>query len=189
MPGLPHGFPRLRTISTQSGHETPDAFAFPGRRTLRVVVAEDSVLLREGLSCLLAEAGFDVAATASDGEELLREVGRAHPDVVLTDMKMPPAHSDEGLLAAAEIRKLYPEVGVLVLSHYVDSDYALRLLEKYPERVRYLLKDRIYDVAVLSDAIRRVAEGECVIDPTIATRLKRGQAEGPFNDDWVPRRA
>jgi DNA-binding NarL/FixJ family response regulator len=100
---------------------------------------------------------------------------------VITDIKMPPTHVDEGLVAAAEIRRLYPDVGVLVLSQYLDSAYAMRMLERYPERVGYLLKDRVYDIAVLSDAIRRIAEGESVVDPTIVTRLmSRARGEGPL---------
>ena len=104
-----------------------------------------------------------------------------HTDVAITDIRMPPTHVDEGLLAAAEIRRLHPDVGVLVLSQYLDSSYALRLLEDYPARVGYLLKERVSDIAVLSDAIRRIAEGECVIDPTIGSRLmSRARGEGPL---------
>jgi DNA-binding NarL/FixJ family response regulator len=95
-------------------------------------------------------------------------------DVAFTDIKMPPTHVDEGLVAAGEIRRLYPDVGVLVLSQYLDSEYALRLIENYPARVGYLLKDRVMDVAILGDEIRRIAEGECVVDPTIVSRLLKG---------------
>jgi serine/threonine-protein kinase len=180
VPDLPRHFPPLQTVS-QSASEALPRSAATGRRALRVVVADDSVLLREGLSRLLAEAGFDVVAGAADADELLLQVGRAQPDVALTDIKMPPAHTDEGLVAAAEIRRLHPKTAVLVLSHYLDSDYAIRLLEEYPERVGYLLKDRVYDVAVLGDAIRRLAEGECVVDPTIVSRLMtHARTEGPF---------
>jgi DNA-binding NarL/FixJ family response regulator len=160
---------------------TPAHPASAAKRPLRVVVADDSVLVREGLVRLLAEAGFDVVAGAADADELLLEVGRVHTDVAITDIKMPPTHVDEGLLAAAEIRRLHPGVGVLVLSQYLDSSYAMRLLEDYPARVGYLLKERVSDIAVLSDAIRRIAKGECVIDPTIVSRLmNRARGEGPL---------
>jgi class 3 adenylate cyclase/DNA-binding NarL/FixJ family response regulator len=167
--------------------DLPTAFAPPQTLTsapargLRLVVADDSVLIREGLARLLSDAGFEVVARATDAEGLLVEIGRADADVAITDIKMPPAHTDEGIAAAAEIRRLHPDVGVLVLSQYLDSSYALRLLEEYPAGVGYLLKDRVYDVAVLEDAIRRVAEGECVVDPTIVSRLLgRARREGPW---------
>jgi DNA-binding NarL/FixJ family response regulator len=149
---------------------------------MRVVVADDEVLLREGLARLLTETGFEVVGKAGDADELLRVVQQAHPDVAIVDIKMPPTHTDEGLVAAAEISRLAPTVGVLVLSHYLESRYAMRLLEQHPERVGYLLKERVSDVAVLTDAVRRVAEGECVIDPTIVSRLMaRRRATGPLN--------
>jgi DNA-binding NarL/FixJ family response regulator len=189
VPDLPRLFPPLRTVARStserlglSDRALEPADALPvAKRALRVVVADDSVLLREGLSRLLAEAGLDVLASAPDADELLRQIRRVQPDVALTDIKMPPTHVDEGLVAATEIRRLHPKVGVLVLSHYLDSDYAMRLLEEYPERVGYLLKDRVYDVAVLADAIRRIAEGECVVDPTIVARLMtHTRAVGPL---------
>jgi DNA-binding NarL/FixJ family response regulator/class 3 adenylate cyclase len=141
------------------------------RPVLRVVIADDEVLLREGLARLLAEAGFDVVGKTATAEELLRRVEVARPDVAIVDIKMPPTHTDEGLVAAQEIRRAYPEVGVLLLSHYLESRYAMRLLEQHPERVGYLLKERVSDVAVLADALRRIAEGESVLDPTIVARL------------------
>jgi serine/threonine-protein kinase len=148
----------------------------------RIVVADDSVLLREGIARLLAEAGFEVAATASNADELLRAVDTERPTVAITDIKMPPTHTDEGLVAAETIRSKHPETGVLVLSQYLDSRYAMRLLEQFPERVGYLLKDRVSDVAVLSDAIRRIADGECVVDPTIISRLmSRARSDGPLS--------
>ena len=140
---------------------------------MRVVIADDELLLREGLARLLAEAGFDVVGKAGTGEELLRLVEVARPDVAIVDIKMPPTHTDEGLVAAREIRRAYPDVGVLVLSHYLESSYAVRLLEQHPERVGYLLKERVSDVAVLADALRRIADGESVLDPTIVARLIR----------------
>jgi serine/threonine-protein kinase len=144
----------------------------------RVVIADDEVLLREGLSRLLTEAGFDVVGAAADAAGLLRLVDARRPDLVLTDIKMPPDHEEEGLVAAQEIRSRHPQIGVLVLSHYLESRYAMRLLQDLPDRSGYLLKDRVSDVAVLADALRRIAEGECVVDPTIVSRLvaRRGQA-------------
>jgi class 3 adenylate cyclase/DNA-binding NarL/FixJ family response regulator len=178
VPDLPHHFPHLRAVPQSTQEPLPPA---AGRRALRLAVADDSVLLREGLSRLLTDAGFDVVAKAADADELLRQVGRAQPDVVLTDIKMPPAHIDEGLVAAREIRRLHTNTAVIVLSHYLDPGYAVRLLEEYPERIGYLLKDRVFDVAVLCDAIRRVAEGECVVDPTIVSRLMtHARSDGPF---------
>jgi DNA-binding NarL/FixJ family response regulator len=122
---------------------------------------------------LLSEAGFEVVGKAGTGDELMRLVEVIRPDVALVDIKMPPTHTDEGLVAAREIRRAYPEVGVLVLSHYLESSYAMRLLENHPERVGYLLKERVSDVAVLADALRRIGEGESVVDPTIVSRLVR----------------
>jgi len=140
---------------------------------VRVVIADDELLLREGLARLLAEAGFDVVGKAADSVDLLRQVEQTRPDVVIVDIKMPPTHTEEGLVAAEEIRRTHPDIGVLVLSHYLESRYAMRVLEERPERVGYLLKERISDVAVLADALRRIADGECVLDPTIVARLVR----------------
>jgi DNA-binding NarL/FixJ family response regulator len=149
---------------------------------MRVVVADDEVLLREGLSRLLTETGFEVVGKVGDADDLLNAVRLAHPDVAIIDIKMPPTHTDEGLVAAERIRRLDPLVGVLVLSHYLESRYAMRLLQDHPERVGYLLKERVSDVAVLTDAVRRVAEGECVIDPTIGSRLMtRRRDSSPLN--------
>lgn len=150
---------------------------------MRVVVADDEVLLREGLARLLAEVGHEVVATAAEPRELVRQVGLTSPDVAIVDIKMPPTHTDEGLAAAQEIGRLYPAVGVLVLSHYLDSRYAMRLLEESPRGVGYLLKERVSDVAVLVDALRRVEEAECVVDPTIVSRLmSRRRASGPLEE-------
>lgn len=138
---------------------------------MRVIVADDEVLLLEGLARLLSDAGFEVVGKARDAEALVRLVDARRPDLVLTDIKMPPSHTEEGLEAAQEIRSRHPSTGVLVLSHYLESGYAMRLLEELPERSGYLLKDRVSDVAVLTDTLRRIGEGECVIDPTIVSRL------------------
>ena len=148
---------------------------------MRVVIADDEVLLREGLDRLLTEAGLEVVGKAATPDELHRRVELTRPDVAIVDIKMPPTHTDEGLVAAQEIRGSHPTVGVLVLSHYLESRYAMRLLQQHPEAVGYLLKERISDIAVLTDAIRRVAEGECVIDPTIVARLLARQRDsGPL---------
>ena len=147
---------------------------------MRVIVADDEVLLREGLARLLAEAGFEVVGKASDATELLALVERRRPDLVVVDIKMPPTHTDEGLAAASEIGERHPDVGVLVLSHYLEPRYAMRLLEEHPERAGYLLKDRVSDVAVLADALRRISDGECVVDPTIVSRLVARRRGGPL---------
>ena len=147
---------------------------------MRVIVADDEVLLREGLARLLAEAGFEVAGKAGDAAELLRLVELRRPDLVVVDIKMPPTHTDEGLAAAREIGERAPGIGVLVLSHYLEPRYAMRLLEQHPERAGYLLKDRVSDVAVLADALRRISDGECVIDPTIVSRLVARRRSGPL---------
>jgi serine/threonine-protein kinase len=138
---------------------------------VRVVIADDEVLLREGLERLLTEAGVEVVAKVGTADELRRKVELARPEVAIVDIKMPPTHADEGLVAAQEIRESHPEVGVLVLSHYLESRYAMRLIEEHPGGVGYLLKERISDLAVLTDALSRLREGECVVDPTIVSRL------------------
>ena len=148
---------------------------------MRVVVAEDAMITREGLVRLLQEAGVEVVAATQDGDELLRKVSTTRPDAAIVDIRMPPTHSDEGLVAAQQIRSEHSEVGVLVLSQYVEPSYALRLLEEHPERVGYLLKERVFDVAILVDALRRLADGESVIDPTIVARLVgRRRREDPL---------
>ena len=138
---------------------------------MRVVIADDEVLLREGLERLLVEAGHDVVGKVGTADELMRKVDLTRPDVAIVDIKMPPTHSDEGIVAAHAIRDAHPSVGVLVLSHYLDSRYAMRLLEDHPGGVGYLLKERVSDLAVLVDALTRLRDGECVVDPTIVSRL------------------
>jgi DNA-binding NarL/FixJ family response regulator len=138
---------------------------------VRVVVADDVMLTREGIVRLLRDAGVDVVAQAENADELLRHVQLTRPDAAVVDIRMPPTHTDEGLAAAQRIRDEQPHVAVLVLSQYVEPTYALRLLEEHPERVGYLLKERVFDVQVLVDALRRVVEGETVVDPTIVSRL------------------
>jgi DNA-binding NarL/FixJ family response regulator len=150
---------------------------------MRVVIADDSMLMREGTARLLQDAGFDVVGKAADAQQLLSMVALDQPDVAIVDIKMPPTHTDEGLVAADLIRTTYPHIAVLVLSQYLEPGYAVRLLEQHPERVGYLLKERVSDIAVLADAIRRLAEGECVLDPTIVSRLvNRPRAPGRLDN-------
>ena len=154
---------------------------------MRVVIADDETLLREGLARLLEDMSFQVVGKAATAEELLRRVALTRPDVAVVDIRMPPTHTDEGLVAAEEIRGQHPEVGVLVLSHYVESRYAMRLLEEHPERSGYLLKERVSDVAVLADALQRIRDGECVLDPTIVSRLIRRPRENSPLDELTDR--
>jgi DNA-binding NarL/FixJ family response regulator len=150
---------------------------------VRVVVADDVLLTREGISRLLRDAGIEVIAEAEDAEGLLREVRLTRPDVALVDIRMPPTHTDEGLVAAHAIRTDHPQVGVLVLSQYVEPSYAMRLIQEHPERVGYLLKERVFDIATVVDALRRIVDGETVIDPTIVSRLVgRRRREDPLAD-------
>ena len=138
---------------------------------MRIVIADDEMLLREGVARLLGDAGFDVVGTAGDAEELERLTETTDPDAVIVDIRMPPSFTDEGLVAARRLRASHPRTGVLVLSHYVDSRYAIELLGSFPGGTGYLLKDRVSDVAVLTDALSRLGAGECVVDPTIVARL------------------
>ena len=138
---------------------------------MRVVVADDTMLTREGIVRLLRDVGVEVVAEAEDAQGLLYQVRLARPDVAVVDIRMPPTHTDEGLVAAQTIRTEHPQVGVLVLSQYVEPSYALRLLQDQPERVGYLLKERVFDIATVVDALRRIVDGETVIDPTIVSRL------------------
>jgi DNA-binding NarL/FixJ family response regulator len=138
---------------------------------VRVVVADDSALLREGVVRLLEEAGLEVVGQAADAEELLRKVRAHKPDVAVVDVRMPPTHTDEGLRAAREIRTELPEVAVLVLSQYVEVAYARDLLAESAEGLGYLLKDRVTDVGALADAVRRVGEGGSVLDPEVVSEL------------------
>ena len=138
---------------------------------MRVVIAEDSVLLRAGLVRLLADSGFEVVAEAGDAEDLLRKVRAHRPDVCITDIRMPPTNTDEGIRAARQIRSELPGVGVIVLSHYVEDDYAFELLGDSAEGVGYLLKDRVADVEAFVDAVRRVAAGGSALDPEVVGRL------------------
>ena len=138
---------------------------------MRVVLADDSVLLREGLARLLEDRGFDVAAQAGDAEDLLRKVSAHKPDVAVVDVRMPPTHTTEGLEAAAAIRERQPAVGVLVLSQYVEEAYAMELIGDSAQGVGYLLKDRVADVDRFVDAVRRVAQGGSALDPEVVGHL------------------
>ncbi|GIE47412.1 DNA-binding response regulator [Amorphoplanes nipponensis] len=150
---------------------------------MRVIVAEDSVIMREGLCRLLEDAGITVAGRAGDAPTLLAQVERGEPDVVLTDIRMPPTHTDEGLRAAREIRDRHPGVGVLILSQYLETTTALRALSRHPRGLGYLLKERIADVGQLIEAIGRVAAGGSVIDPqVVATLLGRRRTAGALDE-------
>jgi DNA-binding NarL/FixJ family response regulator len=148
---------------------------------VRVIVADDVMLVRSGLARLLTEAGVDVVAEAADGDELLRKVALERPDVAIVDIRMPPTHTDEGLVAARSIRERHPGTAVVLLSQYLEPRYAERLLADQPGGLGYLLKERVSDIAVLVDALRRVMEDECVIDPTIVSQLmRRRRLESPL---------
>ncbi len=146
---------------------------------MRVVVADDALILREGLARLLTEAGFEVVGLAEDAEQLLVLVGEQQPDVAIVDIRMPPTHTNEGLHAAREIRTRWPTVGIIVLSQYLQPSYAFELLENGAEGVGYLLKDRLSDLDELSSSVRRVAEGGSVLDPSVVAQL----VDRPRGDD------
>jgi DNA-binding NarL/FixJ family response regulator len=148
---------------------------------MRVVIADDSVLFREGIAQLLERAGFQVAGQSGTAEDLLLKVRSYDPDVAIVDIRMPPTHTDEGMRAAREIRERHRDVGVLVLSQYEEAPYMMELLQGDIEGVGYLLKDRIRDVHEFADAVRRVAEGGSAFDPTVVSRLVgRRRDEDPF---------
>jgi DNA-binding NarL/FixJ family response regulator/class 3 adenylate cyclase len=157
--GLPRDFPPLRGTISQLGDAR------------RVVIADDSVLLREGVVRLLDEAGFEVVAQSGTPDDLLRHVAMHKPDVAIVDIRMPPTHTDEGLQAAREIRERHPGVGVLLLSQYVEPSYAMALLETSAEGVGYLLKDRVADLEQFATAVRRVADGGSALDPAVVSEL------------------
>ena len=138
---------------------------------MRIVIADDAGLVREGVAHLLMESGLEVVAQVGDADALLASVRDTRPDVALVDIRMPPTHTDEGLRAAREIRARYPETAVLVLSQHLEPAYALRLVEERPEGVGYLMKERVGRVQQLVDAVQRVADGECVVDRAIVDEL------------------
>ena len=172
--GLPATFPPLST-------------ARRGFRGVRVVLADDSVLLREGIARLLEDAGFEIVAQSGTAEDLLRHVGMHKPDVALVDIRMPPTQTDEGLRAAQQIRERWPDTGVLVLSQYVEPAYAMELLAENAEGVGYLLKDRVSDVDEFAAAVRRVAEGGSALDPAVVSQLVgRRRRDDPL-EELTPR--
>jgi DNA-binding NarL/FixJ family response regulator len=144
---------------------------------MRVVIAEDAAMMREGLVRLLTDRGFEVCAAVADADALRSAIAAVEPDVAIIDIRMPPTHTDEGLRAAIDIRRDHPDVGVLVFSQYVETRYATRLLADRPSGVGYLLKDRVADVAEFVDALTRVASGGTALDPEVVGHLMRaGQA-------------
>ncbi len=150
---------------------------------MRVVIADDSLLTRAGLESILTELGCTVVAEARDGPAAVEAVVAHGPDVAILDIRMPPTHTDEGLVAAGQIKARAPAVAVLVLSQYVEPAYAMRLIETYPGGMGYLLKERVLDAAVLLDALRRLVDGECVIDPTIVAQfMARKRTPDPLDD-------
>jgi DNA-binding NarL/FixJ family response regulator len=148
---------------------------------MRVVIADDEPLLRQGLAQLLSDAGFEIAGTCGDARQVVEMVARRRPDVAIVDIRMPPGDGTAGLTAAHEIRRQTPNTGVLVLSHLLEARYATQLLEEAPQRVGYLLKERVSDVGALSDALHRIHDGDCVIDPAIVSRLI-ARRRGPLGD-------
>jgi DNA-binding NarL/FixJ family response regulator len=154
---------------------------------VRVVVAEDSVLLREGIIRLLSEQGFEVVGQAGDAEDLVRKVGAHKPDVCVVDIRMPPTNTDDGLRAALRIRADHPATGVLVLSAYVEEAYALELVSESAAGLGYLLKDRVADVDAFVDAVRRVGNGGSALDPEVVSQLLgRSRRDDPL-DELTPR--
>jgi len=150
---------------------------------VRVVVADDSVLLREGIVRILGDSGFDVVGQAGDAEDLIRKVSAHKPDVAIVDVRMPPTNTDDGLRAAQKIRAEQPDTGVLVLSQYIEEGYALELLSENAEGVGYLLKDRVADVERFTESVRRVGEGGSALDPeVVAQLLGRRRREDPLGE-------
>jgi DNA-binding NarL/FixJ family response regulator len=154
---------------------------------MRVAIAEDSVLLREGIARLLGADGFEVVAECGDADELLRKLSSTELDVVIVDIRLPPSHTDEGLRAALEIRERYPEVGVLVLSQYVEVGLAMKLLSESAEGAGYLLKDRITEASDFIASVRRVAEGGSAVDPIIVSTLLSKQRQDDPIEKLTPR--
>jgi DNA-binding NarL/FixJ family response regulator/class 3 adenylate cyclase len=173
--GLNQEFAEPNTIGRHAGE------------SLRVVLADDSVLLREGVARILEEADFEVVGQVDNADDLLRRIGFSKPDVAIVDIRMPPTHTDEGLQAAAKIRERFPGVGVLVLSSYVEPAYAIELLSESAEGIGYLLKDRVADVDEFADAVRRVAQGGSALDPAVVRQLVgRPRGDDPL-DQLTPR--
>ena len=154
---------------------------------MRVVIADDAPLIREGVARLLTENGVEVVAQVGDADALLACVRDLRPDVALVDVRMPPTHTDEGLRAAHEIRSRYPETAVLVLSQHLEPEYALRLIDERPERAGYLMKERVGRVEQLLDALERVAAGECVVDRAIVEELLARRRQVDPLEELTPR--
>ena len=154
---------------------------------LRVLVAEDDVLLREGIAGLLTDAGCDVVAQVGDAEDLLRKGLAHHPDVVVADVRMPPRRQDDGLVAAIELRRRVPDIGVLVLSQYREESLATELITNHPQGVGYLLKERVSDVASFIDAVRRVAAGGSALDPELVALMLKHRRPGDHLPELTPR--
>jgi DNA-binding NarL/FixJ family response regulator len=154
---------------------------------MRVIVADDEVLLRDGLGRLLADSGIDVVARVGSADEMLAVAAHGAPDAVILDIRMPPSHTDEGLVAADTLRDRHPGVGIVLLSHHLDSRYAIRLMQNNEGGVGYLLKERVSELGVLLDALKRVCEGECVVDPTIVANLVRRRQATSALADLSPR--
>ena len=175
--------PDVERIFQLDDGEFPELRARPGTAAIKLVLADDSVLLREGLARLLEEAGFEVVAQSGNGDDLLRHVAMHRPDVAITDIRMPPTQTDEGLRAAQAIRDRHPGVGVLVLSQYVEPAYAMELLGESAEGVGYLLKDRVSDLDEFAAAVRRVAEGGSALDPAVVDQLVgRRRRDDPLDE-------
>jgi DNA-binding NarL/FixJ family response regulator len=148
---------------------------------VRAVIADDNLLVRAGIAALLGEAGIDVAAQASSGEELLQAVDAHEPDVAIVDIRMPPTHSDEGLRAAREIRERHPEIGIVILSEHVEAGTATRVLAESPERLGYLLKQRVTDVEEFVGTLQHVVRGGSALDPQVVSRLLAASDGGPLH--------
>ena len=149
---------------------------------MRVVIADDNLLVRAGIAALLRDAGIEVAGESAGVDDLLDDVEAHRPDVAIVDIRMPPSHSDEGLVAAQEIRRRHPEMGIVILSQHVDSGTATRALAESPERLGYLLKDRVADIDDFVATLRRVANGGSALDPLVISRLlAAGRDDGPLN--------
>jgi len=184
--GLGEDFPPLR-LDTGLVARKPESGETATRSTMRVVLAEDSVLLREGIARLLEDAGFEVVGQAGNADELLLKVRSYNPEVAIVDIRMPPTQTDEGLQAARRIREEYPGTGVLVLSQYLETAYALELLSESAEGVGYLLKDRVADIDAFVAAVRRVGEGGSALDPAVVSQLVGRQRRDDPVAELTPR--
>jgi DNA-binding NarL/FixJ family response regulator len=154
---------------------------------VRVVIADDNLLVRRGIASLLEEAGIDVAAQAGDADELLSAVDAHAPDIAIVDIRMPPTHTDEGLRAAHEIRERHPETAIVILSQHLESGIATRVLAERPDRLGYLLKDRVTDVEDFVGALRRVAQGGTALDPLVVSRMLASDPDDGALHDLTPR--